>query len=114
MAQDQSLTLSAPSSRLLRFGRIFVAAAAIVGTTGITLMAAAAAAAAHRQYTDAQLPPTAFARRHWQSARSAVNAGRGAWQAEFTAPPTSQSGNGSRNGTKAGAHAAGQKHAVPA
>jgi hypothetical protein len=114
MTADQSLVLAPRGSRLLKIGRTLIGVAAVVGMTGVTMMAAAAAAAARRQYTEAQLPPTAFAKRHWQSARSAVTAGRGAWEAEFKAEAPERAGNGgrggTRNGTRAGAHAASHKH----
>jgi hypothetical protein len=106
------------TSKLLRIGQTFIGAAAIIGMTGVTLMAAAAAAAARRQYSDAHLPPTEFAKRHWQSAKSAVTAGRGAWYAVFASDAPEQPGNGTRggtrNGTRAGAHTASHKHAATA
>ena len=121
MTPDQPFNGRTRGAKLLRVGTGLIAAAAVVGMAGITVMAAAAAAAARKQFTEAHLPPTQFAKRHWHSAKSAVTAGRGAWQAEFGATPngpdgspaeSSGTGNGGRNGTRAGAHAASRKQAT--
>jgi membrane-bound ClpP family serine protease len=74
------------TTTLVLTGAALTVVGGIIGLAGATVTTIGAAVAARRRLDQMEVPPSELARRHWHRARTAVNAGAGAWRNNEATP----------------------------